>query len=141
MNFILVVALLLVLSTVAVGIKSAISTSKTSSVKTFLGMNIFTFFAIMIGAAVFMLSGGSVSAAEPVEALASSSEGLKYIAAALSTGLACVGCGIAVAISGSAAIGAISENEKLLGKTIIFVGLAEGIAIYGLIISIMILGN
>ena len=62
------------------------------------------------------------------------------LAAALSTGMAAIGAGIAVAVSGSAAIGAISEDSKLLGKTVIFVGLAEGIAIYGLIISIMILG-
>ena len=63
------------------------------------------------------------------------------IAAALSTGLAAIGAGIAVAIVGSAALGAISENPKILGRTIIFVGLAEGIAIYGLIISIMILNK
>ena len=63
------------------------------------------------------------------------------IAAALSTGLACLGAGIAVAIVASSAVGAISENPGLLGKTIIFVGLAEGIAIYGLIISIMILNQ
>ena len=67
--------------------------------------------------------------------------GIGLMAAALSTGLAAIGAGIAVAIVGSAALGAISENEKLLGKTIIFVGLAEGIAIYGLIISIMILNK
>jgi len=64
-----------------------------------------------------------------------------YIAAALATGLACIGSGIAVAIVASSAVGAISENPSLLGKTIIFAGLAEGIAIYGLIISIMILNK
>ena len=68
-------------------------------------------------------------------------QGLGLIAVALSTGLACVGAGIAVAVVASSAVGAISENPKLLGKTIIFVGLAEGIAIYGLIISIMILNK
>lgn len=68
-------------------------------------------------------------------------KGLAMIAAALSTGLACLGAGIAVALVGSSAVGAISENPSLLGKTIIFAGLAEGIAIYGLIISIMILNQ
>ena len=63
------------------------------------------------------------------------------MAAALSTGLAAIGAGIAVAISSSAALGAISEDSSLLGKTLIFVGLSEGIAIYGLIISILILGK
>ncbi|MCL2341817.1 MAG: ATP synthase subunit C [Firmicutes bacterium] len=67
--------------------------------------------------------------------------GLGLIAAALSTGLAAIGAGIAVAMVGAAALGAISENPKMLGRTIIFVGLAEGIAIYGLIISIMILNR
>ena len=63
------------------------------------------------------------------------------LAAALATGLACIGAGIAVAMVASSAIGAISEDPSLLGKTIIFAGLAEGIAIYGLIISIMILNK
>lgn len=68
-------------------------------------------------------------------------KGIAMIAAALSTGLACIGSGIAVALVASSAVGAISENPSLLGKTIIFAGLAEGIAIYGLIISIMILNQ
>lgn len=71
--------------------------------------------------------------------VADTNKGLGLIAVALSTGLACIGAGIAVAVVASSAVGAISENPKLLGKTIIFAGLAEGIAIYGLIISIMIL--
>ena len=67
--------------------------------------------------------------------------GIGLIAAAIATGLACIGSGIAVAVVASSAVGAISENPSLLGKTIIFAGLAEGIAIYGLIISIMILNK
>lgn len=46
-----------------------------------------------------------------------------------------------VAVVGSAALGAVSEDPKILGKTLIFVGLAEGVAIYGLVISIMIIGS
>jgi F0F1-type ATP synthase membrane subunit c/vacuolar-type H+-ATPase subunit K len=69
------------------------------------------------------------------------STGIGLIAAALATGLGCIGAGIAVAVVASSAVGAISENPSLLGKTIIFAGLAEGIAIYGLIISIMILSK
>ena len=63
------------------------------------------------------------------------------IAAALSTGLSCVGGGIAVASAASAALGAISEDSSALGKSLIFVGLAEGVCLYGLIISFMILGK
>lgn len=70
-----------------------------------------------------------------------SNHDMGLLAAALATGLACIGAGIAVAVVASSAIGAISENPSLLGKTIIFAGLAEGIAIYGLIISIMILNK
>lgn len=68
-------------------------------------------------------------------------KGVGMVAAALATGLACIGAGIAVAVVASSAVGAVSENPSLLGKTIIFAGLAEGIAIYGLIIAIMILNK
>jgi V/A-type H+-transporting ATPase subunit K len=70
---------------------------------------------------------------------ANPSAGLGYLAAGLSTGLATIGAGVAVGAVGSSAVGAVSEDPKLLGKTLIFVGLGEGIAIYGLVISIMIL--
>lgn len=63
------------------------------------------------------------------------------MAAALATGLAAIGAGIAVGIAGAAAIGAIAEKPELLGRTLIFVGLAEGIVIYGLIVSFIILGG
>ena len=66
-------------------------------------------------------------------------DGLKYLAAALSTGLATIGTGVAVGSTGSAAIGAVSEDASNVGKTLIFVGMGEGIAIYGMIISILIL--
>ncbi|MBN1582980.1 MAG: hypothetical protein JXA89_19885 [Anaerolineae bacterium] len=63
------------------------------------------------------------------------------LAAALSTGLATIGAGIAVGNTGSAAVGAIAEKPESFGRALIFVGLAEGIAIYGLIISFMILNR
>ena len=64
-----------------------------------------------------------------------------FLAAALATGLSALGAGIAVASVGSAAIGALAEKPELLGRTLIMIGLAEGIAIYGLIISILILNR
>lgn len=64
-----------------------------------------------------------------------------FVAAALATGLSSLGAGIAVASVGSAAIGALAEKPELLGRSLIMVGLAEGIAIYGLIISILILNQ
>jgi V/A-type H+-transporting ATPase subunit K len=63
------------------------------------------------------------------------------IAAALAVGMSSLGAAIAVAAVGSAALGAMSEKPELGGRALIFLGLAEGIAIYGLIIAIMILGK
>jgi V/A-type H+/Na+-transporting ATPase subunit K len=63
----------------------------------------------------------------------------RFLGAAIATGLAAIGAGIAVGIAGAAAIGAIAEKPELLGRTLIFVGLAEGIVIYGLIVSFIIL--
>lgn len=70
---------------------------------------------------------------------ASNASGLGYISAGLSTGLSCIGGGIAVGGSAPAAIGATSEDPKNFGKSIIFVALGEGCALYGMLISIMIL--
>ena len=101
--------------------------------------NIVMFFGIVVIAAVMLF------VSEPVQAAEAASDGmatgLGYIAAALATGLSCVGGGIAVASAASAALGAISEDSSVLGKSLIFVGLAEGVCLYGLIISFMILGN
>lgn len=63
------------------------------------------------------------------------------LAAAISTGLACVGAGIAVAASGAAAVGATAEKPESFGRALIFVGLSEGIAIYGLIIAFLVLNR
>ena len=137
MDFILVVSLILIILTIAVGIKAIKNQIEGRKIKTFLGLNMLSFFGLLIGATILLFSGSPIFAA--TEAATAGVDGLKFIGAGLSTGLSCIGTGIAVASSASAAIGAISEDSSLLGKTVIFVGLAEGIAIYGLIISIMIL--
>ncbi len=67
--------------------------------------------------------------------------GWAFLAAAVATAFGCLGAGIAVAYVGAAAVGAVGEKPEVAGRTLIFVGLAEGIAIYGLIIAIMILGK
>jgi V/A-type H+-transporting ATPase subunit K len=64
-----------------------------------------------------------------------------FVAAALAAGLSAVGASYAVAIVGAAAVAAVAEKPEMAGRAIVFVGLAEGIAIYGLIIAIMILGR
>ena len=105
-----------------------------------LGVNVFFYFGAFVIASIMMF-GGSVQAADAAEKAAGMATGLGYIAAALSTGMSCVGGGVAVASVVSAALGAISEDSSVLGKSLIFVGLAEGVCLYGLIISFMILGT
>ena len=84
--------------------------------------------------ALVLLLGGGIAFAQDADSGAP-------LAAAISTGLAAIGAVIAVGIAGAAAIGAIAEKPELLGRTLIFVGLAEGIVIYGLIVSFIILGG
>ncbi|MFV0364496.1 MAG: ATP synthase subunit C [Suipraeoptans sp.] len=105
-----------------------------------LGANVFFYFGCFLVAGIMLFSGSPVNAAETASA-ASNATGFGYLAAALSTGLSCVGGGIAVASAASAALGAISEDPSALGKSLIFVGLAEGVCLYGLIISFMIIGK
>ncbi len=69
------------------------------------------------------------------------SKGLGLMAAAVVTGLSGIGGGIAVAAASPAAIGATSEDPKAFGKALIFVALGEGIALYGLLMSILILNK
>lgn len=107
--------------------------------KTALAVNVLLFFGTMITASVLMFNGQAMA----VEAAGATSgaAGMGYLSAALSTGLSCLGGGIAVSAAASAALGAISEDGSILGKSLIFVGLAEGVCLYGLIISFMILGK
>jgi V/A-type H+/Na+-transporting ATPase subunit K len=135
-KIIIVIALLL---SIIIPFGSFLYSKKTKgSLKAAIGFNVFMFFGILVIANVMMFSG-KVSAAETTAAVAAATDNWKYIAAALSTGLSCIGGGIAVASSASAALGAISEDSSIMGKSLIFVALAEGIALYGLIISFMIL--
>lgn len=83
------------------------------------------------------LFAGPSAAAEGLAA----SSGLGFLGASISTGLACLGAGIAVAVVGAAALGVIGEKPETLGMTLIYLGLAEGIAIYGVIVSLLILAK
>ena len=104
----------------------------------------FTGFNFLVGmfaaglAMVWLASPTSVLAAGPAQE-AGAVDQYATLAAALSTGLACIGAGIAVGNSGAAAVGATAEKPESFGRALIFVGLSEGIAIYGLIISFLIL--
>jgi V/A-type H+-transporting ATPase subunit K len=94
-----------------------------------------------VGAAAGALLAGAAWAAEPGAAPAGGSALSGFASAALAVGVACIGAGYAVAQVGAAAMGAVSERPELAGRALIFVGLAEGIAIYGLIVAVMILGR
>jgi V/A-type H+-transporting ATPase subunit K len=63
----------------------------------------------------------------------------KYFAAALAVGMSCIAGGIAVGQIGAAAMGAMSENPELSGKAIPYVGLAEGICLWGFLVGLLIL--
>jgi len=107
-------------------------------IKRALKINLGVFIPVVMGALIVNIPSVAQGAETVV---ANPSAGLGYLAAGLSTGLATIGAGYAVGAVGSSALGAVSEDPKILGKTLIFVGLGEGIAIYGLIISIMILSR
>lgn len=104
--------------------------------------NVASFFGVMAIMTVLPLTGAFAESAEAASQAAAAgglADGLKYIGAALSTGLGTIGTGIAVGGAAPAAIGAVSENDKSFSKALIFVALGEGVAIYGLLISILIL--
>jgi V/A-type H+/Na+-transporting ATPase subunit K len=92
------------------------------------------------GFGVFWLFSPSAAMAAGLQQTASG-DPYATLAAAISTGLACVGAGIAVAGSGAAAVGATAEKPESFGRALIFVGLSEGIAIYGLLISFLVLNR
>lgn len=109
-------------------------------------INLSVFFGAIALFAATPIGGMIASAAEPAAAAAAATgltvgSGLGLIAAALVTGLSCVGAGIAVAAAAPAAIGAVSEDPKAFGKSMIFVVLGEGVALYGLLISILIINK
>jgi len=102
------------------------------------------FSAAFLGVLIFQINGltaHAVDATAAVTITGTLAQGLGFIAAALSTSASCVGAGLAVASAAPAAIGAISENSDNFGKAMIFVALAEGVAIYGLLISILIINK
>jgi V/A-type H+-transporting ATPase subunit K len=93
--------------------------------------------------ALLVAAGPALAAGASGTTVAAGSDAWSFglIAAAVSTALAALGAGFAVARVGTAAIGALAEKPELFGRLLIFVGLAEGIAIYGLIVSILILNR
>ena len=99
--------------------------------------------AIALGA-LAVVAALALGLADPAGAqadAAASSSGSAYIGAAIAIAGSAIGAGFAVAYTGAAALAAISEKPELFGRAMVFVGLAEGIAIYGLVIAIVLIGQ
>ena len=97
---------------------------------------IFSLLTILgLGVALFAEEAAPAAAA----ATGMSADAWKYLAAAIAVGFACVASGLAVGKIGAAAMGAMSENPELSGKALPFVGLAEGICLWGMLVAVLIL--
>ena len=118
-----------------------IKTGEKSAKAAFIG-NLCTFAGIMLVGMIIPFTDLIAFAAEEgstVKEAVTTGAGIGYLAAGLSVGLACIGSGIAVGSGAPAAIGATSEDPKNFVKSLIFVVLGEGIALYGLLISMLII--
>jgi len=149
---IIIISIVFVLAAILLGsyfwAKKAKMTGKTA--RSFFKGLIFTgsLSILLVSCGVMILSANKIYAQEKTDqstqtynAPVDSSRSWGFLAAALAVGLGSIGAGIAVGMTGSAALGAISENSKMFGNSIVIVGLAEGIAIYGLIVAIIVLSR
>lgn len=110
----------------------------------------FNLFLFLLGLSLFIVGmfllfspriASAVQEEARTVAQTNNSTGWGLLAAALAVGFSSIGAGIAVSGVGSAAMGAVAERPELMGRSLIYVGLAEGIAIYGLIVAIMVLAK
>lgn len=124
--------------------------SQGKSIKKSVRMNLLVFAALIVmislmSVSVFAADNGETAQTEQTQtaeaADSGASKGMGLLAAGLVTGLAGIGGGIAVAAGAPAAIAATSEDPKAFGKALIFVALGESIALYGVVISILILNK
>ncbi|BCB75084.1 hypothetical protein GCM10022251_35510 [Phytohabitans flavus] len=97
--------------------------------------------AALATALTVLLIGAPVAAGPLAAAKAGGSGGIALLAAAIAVAGSSIGAAIAVAQTGAAALAAISERPELFGRAMVIVGLAEGIAIYGLIVAIILIGR
>ncbi len=113
--------------------------------KTIWGLIGFNALSILFGTFEIFNTVSSAFASAPEAAGAAAEitmgKGLAIIGVGLPTAAAAIGAAFAVGSVGSAALGSVTEKPELFGRTLVYVGLAEGIAIYGVIISIMLLGK
>jgi V/A-type H+/Na+-transporting ATPase subunit K len=100
--------------------------------------------ATLAGAALLalvLMLAGVVDPAQAATTATSRSSGDAFIGAGIAVAGSTLGAGVAVSYTGSAALAAIAEKPEMLGRALVIVGLAEGIAIYGLIVAIILIGK
>ena len=147
--FIIIVPMIAVLTATVITFNKKLQGKSTGKAIKF---NLLTFavIAVLVCSFTFFASAASddtaapaadTTAEETAQTAQTSSNGLGLLAAGLVTGLAGIGGGIAVAAGAPAAIAATSEDPKSFGKSLIFVALGESIALYGVVISILILNK
>ena len=100
---------------------------------------LFLILTILLCAGAALFAQDAEGAKEAAANAGGISAGIKYLAAAIAVGLACLAGGMAVGKIGAAAMGAMSENPDLSGKALPFVGLAEGICLWGMLVAVLIL--
>jgi V/A-type H+-transporting ATPase subunit K len=140
---------LMILATIGLGVFLIFKPVKAKQVAKKIFFSTVTSFGILLVIAIismlpaggFAVPASTTTTASNTSATVSNGAGSAMIGVALATGLASMGAGIGVGMVGASAIGAISEKPEMLGKTLIYAGLAEGVAIYGIVVSIMILGR
>lgn len=111
----------------------------------YLVMAMTAFVVGLVATATYLFISSGLAGAQEAELMAGTIDPAimtwGFISAAASAGLSAAAAGYAVAKVGSAAVGALAEKPELMGRVLVMVGLAEGVAIYGLIIAILILGK
>ena len=103
------------------------------------GFNLLLALAMIILGVVWLATPSTAEASGLSQDATEGGDPYKSLSAAISVGLGSIGAAYAVGATGSAAIGVIAEKPETFGRVLIFVGLAEGVAIYGLIIAFMVL--
>ena len=145
MTWLIAVLGLSVVAMIAAGIWLELNPRHLPSPRILKGSVLANFLFIGLGlAGMLMLGVQEVLAAEPVAGGAleiSLGKGLALIGIGLPTAVAAIAAGIALGPIGSASLAVIAEKPEMFGRTLIYMGLAEGVAIYGLVMSILMLGK
>lgn len=113
---------------------------KKKTVKTLLKSNLLVF-SLSLGYLLLFMTSQVYAASTTGVSITSDERAMAFLSAAIVTGLCTLGTGLATGMAAQSALAALSENESLMGKSLIFVALAEGIAIYGLLIAFTILAR